>query len=50
MASEDNIIDLNLQPSSAGALDILVGAGIDRAAAEQILGIVPEQYSRYANN
>ena len=44
MASED-IIDLDLQPSSAGALDILVGAGIDRAAAEQILGIVPVQYN-----
>ena len=34
MASEENTIDLNLHPSSEGALDILVSAGIDHAAAE----------------
>ena len=44
MASEENTISFNLHPSPDGALDILVGAEIDRAAAERILGIVPEQH------
>ena len=44
MASEENTISFNLHPSPDGALDILVGAGIDHAAAERILGIVPEQH------
>ena len=44
MAKEENTIGFNLHPSSDGALDILIGAGINRAATEQILGIVPEQH------
>ena len=42
MAGEKDIIGFNLHTSSDSALDILIGAGIDCAAAEQILSLVPK--------
>ena len=52
MATGEEIISFNLHPSSSqdGALDILIGAGINYAATEQILGLVPEHNNKPSRN